>query len=445
MRARARDAATTALFLLLPGLAGAQSGAYNTAVGVSALLNNTIGQANTAIGYQTLFDNTSGSACTAVGVNALFSNAGEGWSTGIGAATLVLSTGAWNTGLGAYALNSNTTAPWNTAIGGSALNANTTGQANTAVGGQALFSNTVGHENAAVGINALGANTVGSWNSALGSNTLRFSTTGALNTAVGQFAMLYGSGSLNTGVGAHALAGAAGNGAGDDNTGVGRDVGGFPLVVGETVGNVGIGVRLGWGRNSGNIVIGSNSWAAGDSNILIGNDRGQAETGTLRLGFDQTRTFIPGIRGTATGVGDAVGVVIDSDGQLGTVSSSGRLKEDIRDMGDISQTIYHLRPVKFRYREAFADGQKPVQAGLIAEEVADVFPDLVVRDRSGQPETVKYDLLVPLMLNELQRQQRRVETDVALTSTNAAELRRHAAHLNDLQQRLVRLEARDRR
>lgn len=114
-------------------------------------------------------------------------------------------------------------------------------------------------------------------------------------------------------------------------------------------------------------------------------------------------------------------------------------------MGDISQTIYRLRPVKFRYREAFADGQKPVQAGLIAEEVADVFPELVVRDRSGQPEMVKYDLLVPLMLNELQRQQRRVETDVALTSTNAAELRRHAAHLNDLQQRLVRLEALDHR
>ena len=97
-------------------------------------------------------------------------------------------------------------------------------------------------------------------------------------------------------------------------------------------------------------------------------------------------------------------VVVDSNGNLGTISSSRRYKEDIQDMGDATNGLMHLRPVTFRYKKAFDDGSKPVQYGLIAEEVADVYPDLVARSADGQIETVKYQVLGSMLLNELQKQ-----------------------------------------
>ena len=116
------------------------------------------------------------------------------------------------------------------------------------------------------------------------------------------------------------------------------------------------------------------------------------------------------MRGVATGNPDGVAVLIDSNGQLGTISSSRRFKEDIADMGESACRVEDLRPVTFRYREPYADGSKPLQYGLIAEEVAEVCPDLVVYSTDGQAETVQYWKLVPLLLNQLQRQQARMET-----------------------------------
>jgi hypothetical protein len=98
-------------------------------------------------------------------------------------------------------------------------------------------------------------------------------------------------------------------------------------------------------------------------------------------------------------------VVIDSAGQLGTMSSSVRVKEDIHDMADISQRIFALRPVTFRYARPYATGSKPLQFGLVAEEVAEVFPELVVRGADGEIETVHYETLSVLLLNEAKRQQ----------------------------------------
>lgn len=103
---------------------------------------------------------------------------------------------------------------------------------------------------------------------------------------------------------------------------------------------------------------------------------------------------------------DAVPVVIDSLGQLGTVSSSRRFKEDIQDMGDISRRLFQLRPVSFRYARTYVDGSKPIQYGLVAEEVAEVFPELAVRGANGQVETVHYETLSVLLLNEVPRQER---------------------------------------
>jgi hypothetical protein len=96
-------------------------------------------------------------------------------------------------------------------------------------------------------------------------------------------------------------------------------------------------------------------------------------------------------------------VLIDSNGQLGTVSSSRRYKEDIHDMGVATDGLLRLRPVTFRYKKPYADGTKPIQYGLIAEEVEEVYPDLVVRGKDGQVETVQYYKLDAMLLNEVQK------------------------------------------
>ena len=100
--------------------------------------------------------------------------------------------------------------------------------------------------------------------------------------------------------------------------------------------------------------------------------------------------------------------MIDANGQLGTVSSSRRFKEDIQDMGEASSGLLRLRPVTFRYQKPFADGSKPVEYGLIAEEVVEVYPDLVVKGADGQVETVQYQKLTPMLLNELQKEHQHV-------------------------------------
>jgi len=98
-----------------------------------------------------------------------------------------------------------------------------------------------------------------------------------------------------------------------------------------------------------------------------------------------------------------VNVVIDTNGQLGTVSSSRRFKEEISDMAEASSGLLRLRPVTFRYRRPYEDGSKPIDYGLIAEEVAEVYPDLVVKTADGQVETVQYQKLTPMLLNEVQK------------------------------------------
>ena len=132
----------------------------------------------------------------------------------------------------------------------------------------------------------------------------------------------------------------------------------------------------------------------GHDNIMIGHEGVADEGATTRIGSAQTRAFIAGIRGKTTGTNDAIAVLIDSNGQLGTVSSSGRFKEDVAPMAEKSAALTALRPVTFRYKKAFEGGEKPIQFGLIAEEVAEVFPELVVFGEDGQPETVKYHLFV---------------------------------------------------
>ena len=131
----------------------------------------------------------------------------------------------------------------------------------------------------------------------------------------------------------------------------------------------------------------------------------------IRIGTAGTQTsfFAAGVSGMATGLSNAVPVVIDSNGQLGTVSSSERFKEDIQDMGEASSALMRLRPVTFRYKEAYTDGLKPIDYGLIAEEVADIYPDLVAYSSSGEVQTVQYQKVNAMLLNEVQKQHRQLE------------------------------------
>ena len=170
-------------------------------------------------------------------------------------------------------------------------------------------------------------------------------------------------------------------------------------------------------------------------NIDIGNPGAPNEDFIIRIG-DPTRhqAFVAaGIWNHATNPGP-VPVLIDQFGLMGTAPSSRRYKEDIQDMADSSSNLLHLRPVMFRYKKPYADGSKPMDYGLIAEEVAEVYPDLVVTNKDGQIETVQYQKLTPMLLNEVQKQ---AESIRSLQEQNRQQLENNRS----LEARLAALEA----
>ena len=126
--------------------------------------------------------------------------------------------------------------------------------------------------------------------------------------------------------------------------------------------------------------------------------------------------------GASTGTADAVAVLIDSQGQLGTINSSRRYKEDIQDMGDASSGLMNLRNVIFKYKQSYADGSKPIDYGLIAEEVEEVYPDLVAHLKDGEVETVQYHKINAMLLNEVQKQHRALQAQRAEIDKQRAEI-----------------------
>ena len=263
----------------------------------------------------------------------------------------------FNTATGSQALQTNSAGANNTATGADSLLNNSSGHSNTATGSGAMLYNTTGYNNTAVGVNALMNSTVAFGNVAIGYNALKMDPyDGHSNTAVGTNALFNNTGAVNIAIG--------------DSAGVNLTNGLF------------------------NIDIGSQGLAGESSTTRIGD--------TL-----QNRTFISGIRDVTTGYYDAIQVVIDSKGQLGTMSSSRRYKFDISDMSDATDRLMRLRPVTFRYLAHGANA--PLQYGLVAEEVAEVYPGLVARNKDGEVETVMYQFLAPMLLNEVQKQHRQIE------------------------------------
>jgi hypothetical protein len=341
----------------------------NTAYGFQALNRSRTGENNTAIGANALLNNDEGDFNIAIGSNALRDNDAGDSNTAVGINTLLNNTGGdFNIATGANALRDNTTGNSNTAIGANALLNNTGGDFNIATGANALRFNNIGNSNTASGVNALLNNTSGLRNAAFGANALRDNSLGQYNTALGWAALLRAKGHRN----------------------------------------------LALGVNAGHLL------TSGNDNIYFGNEGVGPESNTLRLGQVQTRTFIAGIFGrTASG---GIPVSINSQGQLGTVVSSARYKRDIRAMKEESQGLLKLRPVTFRYQED-AEGQR--QYGLIAEEVAKVYPELVVRGAKGEVEAVQYHELIPMLLNEVQHQQQALTAQ----SHQLAELKAQNARL----------------
>jgi uncharacterized coiled-coil protein SlyX len=286
-------------------------------------------------------------------------------------------TGGYNTAVGYLSLRSDSTGSLNTAVGAGTLLANTA-DSNTAVGGGALLSNTTGTNNTATGAFALFANTTGSDNTATGAGALFSDQSGGRNTAFGSAALYSNvSGGSNTAIGYQALL----NSTGSSNTALG-DAAGFSVITANNV-------------------------------ICIGAD-GQNVSNSCYIG---------NIAGQTVGAGGST-CYVDNDGKLGVFLSARRFKTDIADMAAASEAILCLHPVTFHYKPELDKTGIP-QFGLVAEEVAKVNPDLVTRDRDGKLQTVRYEAVNAMLLNEFLKEHRKVQEQ-------ACEIQEQRATINEL-------------
>jgi hypothetical protein len=266
------------------------------------------------------------------------------------------------------------TATFNTSLGVAAISRISTGTQDTGIGYEALAATSTGLANSALGYLALAENTTGNYNTAVGTGALDKSTSGSNNTVVGISALQ----NLATGSGNIAIGASAGN----------------------------------------------NAPAAVNDSIYIGSVGASTDSDIIRIGTQGTQTslYAAGIYGVTTGTA-AIEVFVDASGQLGTKSSSIRFKEDVHDMADASDGLLQLRPVTYRYKQPYTDGSKPVDYGLIAEEVAQVYPDLVARNANGQVETVQYSKLTPMLVNEVQKQHHEMQKQNQLMEQQAETIR----------------------
>ena len=414
---------------------------WNTAEGEDALFGTQSGYNNTAIGYHAIYAN--GNRAYGTGVGALALTNGNP-NTAVGYAALTASFGAWNTAVGYKALTSNTNGNGdtatgyqalasnvngndNTANGYNALFANTSGTYNTANGYQALNKNTEGHDNVATGARALFANTSGVYNTAEGAGALAANTTGWDNTAHGYHVLgANQAGQNNTAMGAFALARSK---SGSDNTAFGFDA------------------LFNTSTGSNNIALGDSAGidlTTGSNNITIGHRGFAGEANTIRIGTQnvQTATYVAGIYGTP--VPGGITVRVNSDGLLGTAVSSERFKDHINPMEKASESVFSLKPVTFRYKKEFDPVGIP-QFGLVAEEVAKVNPDLVVRDKGGKPYTVRYDAVDAMLLNEFLKEHAKLERLEATLADQQKSVQnvvaKFSAQLDEQDAEIVRLRA----
>ena len=335
------------------------TGIYNTAIGFTALKQNTTGSFNTASGSGALAANIKGDRNTASGHSALSSN----------------TTGTDNTASGNSALSSNTTGDKNTAIGASTLQRNTKGKYNTASGASALLFNVTGSNNTASGASALFSNTTGKANTASGYQALYKNKTGKNNTASGYHALWKNtSGRNNTGLGTAALR---------DNT------------TGKW--NTGLGFRAGAKNNgSGNIFIGheagyNNSYRNVSNKLLIANGK---QSANLLISGDFA-THEVNINGNLHATGNVT-------------TSDGRLKKDIQPLTHALDAILQLQGKTYRWKEDTTFANK-ADIGLVAQEVEQIFPELVAENEQGY-KGIAYSKLTAVLIEAIKEQQGQMTT-----------------------------------
>ena len=264
---------------------------------------------------------------------------------------------------------------------------------NTAIGDMTLgtYYNNTGSSDTAIGTGSLFDNRSGNWNTALGYYALYSNQSGGGNTAVGLYALLA-------------------NVTNNSNTAIGTGA----LINTRGTGNIGLGDFAGQNNTTG------------DDNIDIGNQGDFYDNATIRIGDPsiQTATFIAGIA-DATISGGAPVYVNTATGQLGIESSSARFKDNIQDMGNVSDVLLALKPVIFQYKPGIDPNGTP-QFGLVAEQVEKVAPDLVVRDEQHGIYTVRYEAINAMLLNEFLKEHQKIEEqnmEIQMLQQNIAELR----------------------
>ena len=401
---------------------------------------------NTAEGQNALFSLTTGIANTANGWYSLFSNTGGNLNTGVGAGTLLFNTGNDNTAIGAAALLFNTTGSDSTAVGTAALVNNTAG-ANTAIGAFALQANTTGGTlgtteglpvgpNTAVGSHALESNTISSGNTAVGYQALGSMVAGAdfgngptdrgTSTAVGFQALASVNGpsnELNDAFGYRALSNFA-----------------------DGYGNVAIGSRALIDLTNGfiNVAVGPNAGSgltSGNGNVYIGRPAGAPN--------EEFRTYIDNINSTSVSGGGTDTVTVNlMTGLLGHLSSSRRHKEEIKPMDNASETLYRLKPVTYRYKKEI-DQTQILDYGLIAEDVAEIDPNLTACNKDGEIESVRYTAINAMLLNEFLKEHCTVEEQQATISELNSTVSEQASTISQLKKEMetvvVRLKEHDSR
>jgi Chaperone of endosialidase len=331
----------------------------------------------TAEGTKALQSLTTGAANTAVGWYSLFSETQGSFNTATGAGTLLFNAADANTAFGTAALLFNTIGNNNTAVGAAALLNNTQGDQNTASGADALRSNISGDSHTANGFGALRSNTTGHNNTAVGASALGNNVNGGGNAAFGGIALFNNtSGGGNTALGAGAGLNITGNG----NVCIGVDVFGEAGVDDST-----------YIRNVNTL---TQNFSAGVNNYV-----------TVRL----------------------------SDGRLGhtAVVSSQRYKQDIKPLAATSHALYALKPVSFRLKKEF-DPTQALGFGLIAEEVEKVDPALVYRNAKGQVESVRYEMVNAMLLNEFLIEHKKVEEKQAAIEQLKSNAAKQEATISEL-------------
>jgi Chaperone of endosialidase len=367
---------------------GLGSGEGNTAFGSEALESIESSESNSAFGQDALSGNTTGDSNSAFGVGTLENT----------------SVGAGNVAVGTDSLNTNITGNRNVAIGVSALEAHASGDNNIAIGGETLRGVQSGGQNVAIGGEVMKSVQSGMRNTAVGTSALRNATNMQGNSAFGINALF------------------------NDTTGSNNVALGFEALSNNTSGNDNVAIGNG----------GGNSLTTGGNNVDISNPGVAGESNTIRVGQQgtQTATYLAGVSGSNIGANPSV--VVNGEGRLGVEVSSRRFKTDIHPLRAQLGRLMELRPVSFRYRRGDVHGPNRVQFGLLAEQVAKVYPNLVVRDSDGRPYTVLYQEMPTLLLGQVQREQGRIDRQRGKIHELQAQNRHQQAQINWLMRQVRR-------